>query len=73
MRRYADVSALGHMRDGDRNELLGFRRQRAVGEDALAERPKSTVDFRCKLPSFLCEILRNVGIDVVFHGNRSFL
>jgi hypothetical protein len=66
------IRALGHMRYGDCNEFFGFLRQRAVGKAALAERPKGAVNFWRKLPSLLCQILRSVGIHVLFHGNRSF-
>ena len=38
------VRALGHVRDGYRDELLGFLGQRAVGEDGLAEALESVMD-----------------------------
>ena len=40
------IRALSYMRYRDRDELLRFRRQRAVGEDVLAECSESIVDFR---------------------------
>src|SRR5438552_11615102 len=66
------IGALGHMRHCDRNDLLGFRWQRTVGEDALAELAEGAVDFRRKLASLLCQILRNVGIYMRFHSKCSF-
>src|ERR1035437_2026324 len=36
--------ALGYVRDGDRDELLGLLGQRAVGEDGLAEALESVMD-----------------------------
>ena len=50
------IGALGHMRYCDRNELLGFGRQRAVGEDALAECSECALDFRRKIAPLLCEV-----------------
>jgi len=61
------IRALGHMRYRDRNELLGLRRQRAIGKHALAERSESAVNFRRQVPSLLCQLLRSVGIQVLFH------
>ena len=60
------IRALRHVRDRNRNELLGFRRQRTVGKDALAERPESAVDLRRKLASLLRQLLGSVGIQVIF-------
>jgi hypothetical protein len=43
------VRALGHVRDRDRDELLGLLWQRSVGEDGLAEALESVVDAGCQL------------------------
>ncbi len=43
------VRALGHVRDGNGDELLGLLRQRAVGEDSLAEALERVVDSRRQL------------------------
>src|SRR5437773_2396821 len=50
------IGTLRYMRDRDRDELLGFRRQCAIGKYVLAKRPEGGVDFRRKLPSFLRQI-----------------
>ena len=54
------ADAIGTLRDvrhGDRDQLLGFRRQCAVGKHPLAKRPKRGVDFRRQFPPFLRELL----------------
>jgi hypothetical protein len=51
------IGALSHVRYSNRNEFLGFRWQRAIGEDALSESPERAVDFRRNLASLLCQML----------------
>ena len=55
------IGALGHMRYCDRNELLGFGRQRAVGEDALAECSECVVDFRARSRRFCARSFETSG------------
>jgi hypothetical protein len=43
------VGALGDVRDGDRDQLLGLAVQRALGEDLLAERLEGLVRARREL------------------------
>ena len=66
------IRALRYVRHRDRDELLRFRWQRAVGKDLLAERSESGLDFRGQLPSFLRQFFRSIWIHMLFHRKRSF-
>src|SRR5215831_8444478 len=66
------IRTLRHMGHRDRDELLGLRRQGAVGKDPLAEGSEGAVDLGRQLPSFLRELLGRVRVDVMIHGKRSF-
>ena len=61
------VRALRHMRDSDRDELLGLLRQRSVGEDLPAEFLKRVVDLRRELRPAGRELGRGWGIQRVWH------
>src|SRR5918999_1979518 len=66
------VRALGHMRHCDRDQLLGLRRQRAVGEYLLAECFEGSRDLRRELRPLARELLAEWRIKMGIHVVSSF-
>ena len=66
------VWALGHMRHRDRDQLLGLRRQRAVGEYLLAESFEGSGDLWRELRPLAREFLAEWGIKIGIHVVSSF-
>src|SRR4051812_34775370 len=61
------VGALGGMRDGDRDQLLGLLRQRAVGEHLLAESLEGVVGRGRELGPASGQLAGRLGIEGVAH------
>src|SRR5215218_2702065 len=61
------VRALGHVRDRHRDQLLRLFRQRAVGEDLLAERLERLVRLRRELRSVRGQLAGGTGEDGMSH------
>ena len=61
------VGTLGHVGDGNRDQLFGFAGKRAISEDGFAERAKGFLHIWHKVAALIRKCLGRLGVQIFTH------